>query len=182
MEELVLPEGFYYNDKNGITNKHNTKSGSYISLLVVPLHEVTKDELLADDSVEEKDVDTDSQTDSSEPETEEEYEKIQENIAGAESDSNVRHVEASAERINKLKSTKKKVINYFLKGAIVICAVALLNPVNASLAVGGYLILANKIKDGTYNPKGHFGKAVGDVVKKIMNIGMGKEEERGRSK
>lgn len=26
---LVLPEGYYYTQKNGITNKHNTKSGMY---------------------------------------------------------------------------------------------------------------------------------------------------------
>ena len=31
LENLNYPEGFYYNDKNGITNKHNTKNGSYLS-------------------------------------------------------------------------------------------------------------------------------------------------------
>ena len=31
-EKLILPEGFYYNEKNGITNKHNTESGIYASL------------------------------------------------------------------------------------------------------------------------------------------------------
>ena len=33
-DKLVLPDGFYYNEKNGITNKHRTKSGSYISIRV----------------------------------------------------------------------------------------------------------------------------------------------------
>lgn len=33
-DNLKLPEGFYFNDKNGITNKHNTESGTYISLHV----------------------------------------------------------------------------------------------------------------------------------------------------
>lgn len=28
-ENLILPEGYYYNEKNGITNKHNTVSGLY---------------------------------------------------------------------------------------------------------------------------------------------------------
>ena len=28
-DKLVLPDGYYYNDKNGITNKHNTESGIY---------------------------------------------------------------------------------------------------------------------------------------------------------
>jgi len=32
--KLILPNGFYYNDKNGITNKHNTQSGLYIKFRV----------------------------------------------------------------------------------------------------------------------------------------------------
>lgn len=34
MDKLKLPEGFYANDKNGITNKHNTETGLYSSLSV----------------------------------------------------------------------------------------------------------------------------------------------------
>ena len=34
MDQLILPEGFEANEKNGITNKHKTKSGNYISLKV----------------------------------------------------------------------------------------------------------------------------------------------------
>ena len=30
-EKLNLPNGYYYNEKNGITNKHNTGSGLYES-------------------------------------------------------------------------------------------------------------------------------------------------------
>ena len=37
MEQLVLPEGFYVNEKNGITNKHNTQSGMYCTLRVEDL-------------------------------------------------------------------------------------------------------------------------------------------------
>lgn len=37
IEKLVLPEWFYYNQKNGITNKHNTQSGIYGSVRVYPL-------------------------------------------------------------------------------------------------------------------------------------------------
>lgn len=37
IEDLVLPEWFYYNQKNGITNKHNTQSGIYGSVRVYPL-------------------------------------------------------------------------------------------------------------------------------------------------
>ena len=36
-ENLILPEGFYYNEKNWITNKHNTKTGAYGSLHVAPI-------------------------------------------------------------------------------------------------------------------------------------------------
>ena len=35
VEELILPSPFYYNDKNGINNKHKTKTGMYISLQVI---------------------------------------------------------------------------------------------------------------------------------------------------
>ncbi len=33
-EDLILPKGYYYNTKNGITNKHRTKSGAYESFNV----------------------------------------------------------------------------------------------------------------------------------------------------
>ena len=36
-EQLILPDGFYYNEKNGVTNKHNTNTGSYIGLRVKPM-------------------------------------------------------------------------------------------------------------------------------------------------
>lgn len=32
MERLKLPNGFYFSDKNGITNKHRTESGLYASI------------------------------------------------------------------------------------------------------------------------------------------------------
>lgn len=35
--QLVLPEGFYVNEKNGITNKHKTQSGTYCDLSVEAL-------------------------------------------------------------------------------------------------------------------------------------------------
>ncbi len=37
VEELKLPEGFYYNEKNGLTNKHNTETGQYIAAKVEEL-------------------------------------------------------------------------------------------------------------------------------------------------
>ncbi len=36
-EDLILPGMFYYNEKNGITNKHKTKSGAFTSIDVRPL-------------------------------------------------------------------------------------------------------------------------------------------------
>jgi hypothetical protein len=32
VEQLELPKGFYYNEKNGITNKHNTNLGMYMNI------------------------------------------------------------------------------------------------------------------------------------------------------
>ena len=40
MQQLRLPQGFYANDKNGITNKHNTESGLYTSLSVESLSDM----------------------------------------------------------------------------------------------------------------------------------------------
>ena len=37
IEKLVLPEWFYYNQKNWITNKHTTQSGIYGSVHVYPI-------------------------------------------------------------------------------------------------------------------------------------------------
>ncbi len=39
-EELALPYGFEYNEKNGITNKHHTDDGSYISLQCMTPEEI----------------------------------------------------------------------------------------------------------------------------------------------
>jgi len=33
-DELKLPKGYEYNNKNGITNKHHTSSGRYTSILI----------------------------------------------------------------------------------------------------------------------------------------------------
>lgn len=33
--KLNVPHGFYYNHKNGITNKHNSADGHYISVAVI---------------------------------------------------------------------------------------------------------------------------------------------------
>jgi hypothetical protein len=37
MDQLLLPDGFYANKKNGITNKHKTQSGMYCALMVEDL-------------------------------------------------------------------------------------------------------------------------------------------------
>jgi len=36
-DRLKMPPGFYYNDKNGMTNKHNSASGMYIGVDVYPI-------------------------------------------------------------------------------------------------------------------------------------------------
>jgi|GEM_PF-5183819 len=40
MEQLKLPEGYYSNEKNGITNKHNTETGLYTTLSVESLDDM----------------------------------------------------------------------------------------------------------------------------------------------
>ena len=45
-ESLLLPQGFYYNEKNGITNKHNTKTGMYASFEVESLRDVDERTLM----------------------------------------------------------------------------------------------------------------------------------------
>jgi len=121
------------------------------------------------------------------PETEEEFVSQAENITKKEEDSNVRKVEASSERINKLKKNKGKIINYFLKTTIVVAAVTLLTFPSAAASIGGYLYFSNRIKNGNFNPgdKNLVGKAVKSVVEKIMYMGMSKEEienEKGKTR
>jgi len=45
IDKLVLPEGFYYNQKNGVTNKHRTKNWWYVSVSVKPIEEYNPDYL-----------------------------------------------------------------------------------------------------------------------------------------
>ena len=110
------------------------------------------------------------------PDTEEEFAKQAENITKAEKDSNVTQVEVAPERIEKLKKNKGKVINYFLKTAIVVGSVILLNPGNTLIGVAGYLYFSNKIKKGEFNPENMVGKAIKKTVEKIMYMGMPKQE------
>lgn len=119
------------------------------------------------------------------PETEEEFKKQAENITKTEEDSSVKEVSVSKERLERLKKSKGKVINYFLKTAIVVGAVTLLNPSSTITLVGGYLVFANMIKKGKFNPENAVGKAIKGAVEKVMYIGMNKEEienERGKSR
>ena len=46
VEDLKLPEGFYYNEKNGVTNKHNTKSGAYCAFDVEDIKNAEMDNVL----------------------------------------------------------------------------------------------------------------------------------------
>lgn len=38
-EELKLPEGYYCNEKNSLTNKHNTASGLYENFVIMTAYE-----------------------------------------------------------------------------------------------------------------------------------------------
>ena len=123
----------------------------------------------------------------SEPQTEADYENTARNMGSAEQDSDVRHVDASPERIERLKKGKGKVKNFFLKSGIIVLTVMLTSTFSIPL-IGGYLVLAHQIKEGKFNPPGAFGQGIKKVVETIMNIGKTKEEveaekaERGRSR
>lgn len=113
------------------------------------------------------------------PETEEEFKKQEEQVTNKEKDSAVRKVQLSPERLSKLKKTKDKVINYFLKGTVVVVALYCLGPIVGVGAIGGYCYFAEEIKAGTFNPTNPVGKAVKHVVEKVMYMGMNKEVEKG---
>jgi len=116
------------------------------------------------------------------PTTEEEYKEQAENISKNEKDSSVRKVNISPERLAKLKKTKNKAINCFLKTGMVILAFHLLNPLVAVGTVAGYMYFAEEIRCGTFNPKNPVGKAVKYAVEKVMNIGLNKDKENERGK
>lgn len=41
--KLTFPEGYYFNDKNGLTNKHNTASGMYESFQLMTAYEYLRE-------------------------------------------------------------------------------------------------------------------------------------------
>lgn len=47
MDKIKLPEGFYYNEKNGITNKNKTENGNYVSLNLNSIDSVPKGALIS---------------------------------------------------------------------------------------------------------------------------------------
>ena len=133
-----------------------------------------------------------------EPQTNEDYERVLRNITEPEPESDVRQVHASEERINKLKKSKPRVMRYFLKSAFVVLVSSaalymLLGFSGPVVAVGGYAVLASRIKNGKFNPQGNIGKFLkasaetvffGNKYKK-EKVEYEKElakEERGRSR
>lgn len=51
LENLKLPDGFEYNEKNGITNKHNTKSGLYTAVRLESSEELDQGALLTQEQL-----------------------------------------------------------------------------------------------------------------------------------
>lgn len=120
----------------------------------------------------------------SEPTTEQDFKNTANNMGSAEQDSNVRHVDASPERIERLKKNKSKVKQFFLKAGVVVLTVMLTSTFSIPL-IGGYLVVANQIKNGKFNMPGAVGQGVKKVVEGIMNLGKSKEEieeERGKTR
>ena len=107
---------------------------------------------------------------------EEDYENVVKNINDAK-DSNVRKVEASEERIKKLKKSKSKATSIALKSLIIVCGFAMLGPEAGILGIGSYNIFAILIRQGKFNPKTKIGKSIKDAVIKIMSLGYSDEDK-----
>lgn len=107
---------------------------------------------------------------------EEDYENVVKNINDAK-DSNVRKVEASEERIKKLKKSKSKAKSIALKSLIIVCGFAMLGPEAGILGIGSYNVFAILIRQGKFNPKTKIGKSIKDAVIKIMSWGYSDEDK-----
>ena len=107
---------------------------------------------------------------------EEDYENVVKNINDAK-DSNVRKVEASEERIKKLKKSKSKATSIALKSLIIVCGFAMLGPEAGILGIGSYNVFAILIRQGKFNPKTKIGKSIKDAVIKIMSLGYSYEDK-----
>ena len=107
---------------------------------------------------------------------EEDYENVVKNINDAK-DSNVRKVEASEERIKKLKKSKSKATSVALKSLIIVCGFAMLGPEAGILGIGSYNVFAILIRQGKFNPKTKIGKSIKDAVIKIMSLGYSYEDK-----
>lgn len=107
---------------------------------------------------------------------EEDYENVVKNINDAK-DSNVRKVEASEERIKKLKKSKSKSKSIALKSLIIVCGFAMLGPEAGILGIGSYNVFAILIRQGKFNPKTKIGKSIKDAVIKIMSWGYSDEDK-----
>lgn len=106
----------------------------------------------------------------------EDYENVVKNINDAK-DSNVRKVEASEERIKKLKKSKSKAKSIALKSLIIVCGFAMLGPEAGILGIGSYNVFAILIRQGKFNPKTKIGKSIKDAVIKIMSWGYSDEDK-----
>lgn len=107
---------------------------------------------------------------------EKDYENVVKNINDAK-DSNVRKVEASEERIKKLKKSKSKAKSIALKSLIIVCGFAMLGPEAGILGIGSYNVFAILIRQGKFNPKTKIGKSIKDAVIKIMSWGYSDEDK-----
>ena len=152
-------------DEVEILDENNSKSTSYVEPKVIPVTQ--KSETVVPP------INFDI------PDTEEEFEEVVEKITSTEKDSTVKTVNVTPERIEKLKKSKGKVKNYFLKTAMIIVAVYFLAPVESIALIVGYCYFADRIKNGTFNPENLVGKAVKSAVEKVMYLGMNKENEKG---
>lgn len=177
IEKRLEEEKMAEHEKNVVL--HSSEESVHVNTLTVPENRYIVKPITFDNDAlvnEENSVVNKQVEDLDEPEKEEDYQRIHDNTTNAEKDSDVRFVEVDNERKERLREKKQKVINYFIKGAIIVVAVALLPPIETIPLIGGYMYLSSRIKEGTFNPKTKVGLGIKEVIESIMNVGIKKEE------
>ena len=104
------------------------------------------------------------------------FDNVVKNVKDAK-DSNVRKVDASEERIKKLKKYKLPVKSGFIKAGIIVFGLVILGPEAGLLGIASYNAFALLIKNGKFDPKTKVGKSIKDTVINIMSLGYSESEK-----
>lgn len=175
-ERLNREKGYAFSDKkiDELDNNNNNKGFAFGGK---NLDSLDNDEATIDDKKTSKEEDKKEQKGVKFSDlSEEDYKNAERNINDAK-DSNVRKVEASEERIRKLKMSKSKAKSIALKSLIIVCGLVMLGPEAGMLGIGSYTVFAILIRQGIFNPKTKIGKSIKDTVIKVMGWGYSDEDK-----